>query len=571
MSRNHYIPLAALLALALLATLLISPPPAHAVTFTVNSTADTSDATPGDGMCDDGTGVCTLRAAIEEANTLNGADTINFDPTVFPPEAPATISPASDLPPLADSTAGTTIDGSGAGVIVDGNDDPNILFGFTLVSDNNVLRGLQIQRFPGDGVLIGESGNTVEYCHIGTDAAGNDLGNGWNGVNIQPFEETAGSNTVGPGNVIGFNELEGVMVRGSNNVVQGNYIGTDAAGNDLGNSGNGVNLYSLLETEGANTVGPGNVIGFNDSGGVVIWGSDNVVQGNYIGADAAGNDLGNGGSGVDIQSIEGSGGPNIVGPGNVIGFNDFDGLIIWGSNNVVLGNYIGTDATGANLGNGLSGVRINSWAAPDGASNTVGPDNVIAFNGDAGVYVDGDDADNNTITHNSIFTNTSLGIDLHDEDDLWPGVTPNDPDDADTGPNELLNFPVIISATTASVSGTACADCTVEVFVADADPSDYGEGQTFMGSGAADGAGDFNVAVSGVQAEDWVTATATDSDGNTSEFSANVQAVQAPTPTPTSTPTPTYTPMPTATPTLSPTPTATVMVKVYLPILLKGR
>jgi hypothetical protein len=277
---------------------------------------------------------------------------------------------------------------------------------------------------------------------------------------------------------------------------------------------------------------------------------------------------------VDIQSIDGSGGPNTVGPGNVIGFNDADGVTIWGSGNVVHGNFIGTDATSANLGNGWSGVRINSWAAPDGASNTVGPDNIIAFNCDAGVYVDGDDADGNTITRNAIFTNTTLGIDLHDEDDLWPGVTPNDPDDADTGPNEQLNFPIIITATTASVIGTACAGCTVEAFVADADPSGYGEGKTFMGSGAADGAGNFNVAVSGVLAEDWVTATATDGDGNTSEFSANVQAVQAPTPIPTSTPTPTATATPavTATPTPSPTltPTATVMVKVYLPLLFKG-
>ncbi len=525
MSKSHYTPLAALLALALLTTLLIGSAPARATTFTVNSTADTSDADPGDGACDDGTGACTLRAAIDEANFLAGVDTINFDPAVFPPGAPATISPASDLPPLADFDAGTTIDGSSAGVIVDGNDDPNLLFGFTLVSDNNVLRGLQIQRFPGDGVFIAENGNTVEYCYIGTDAAGNDLGNGWNGVNIQPFEENGGSNTVGPGNVIGFNELDGVMVRGSNNVVQGNYIGTDAAGNDLGNIGNGVYVFALLETEGANTVGPGNVIGFNDSDGVVLWGSDNVVQGNYIGTDAAGNDLGNGWNGVDIQSIDGSGGPNTVGPGNVIGFNDADGVTIWGSGNVVHGNYIGTDAVGADLGNDWGGVRINSWAAPDGASNTVGPDNVIAFN-DVGVYVDGDDADGNTITQNAIFTNTALGINLYDEDDLWPGVTPNDPGDADTGPNEQLNFPVIISATTASVIGTACADCTVEVFVADADPSGYGEGQTFVGSGAADGAGNFNVAVSGVQAEEWVTATATDGDGNTSEFSANVQAVE---------------------------------------------
>jgi CSLREA domain-containing protein len=526
-SRGYYTPLATLLALALLTILLISPPPAYAVTFTVNSTADTSDADPGDGTCDDGTGACTLRAAIEEANFLQGADTINFDPTVFPPGAPTTILPASDLPPLAEDTAGTTIDGSGAGVIVDGNDNPNVWFGFCLLSDNNVLKGVQIHRFSLDGVLIGGSGNTIEHCYIGADTAGNNLGNGGNGVNIQPLEETAGSNTVGPGNVIGFNELDGVIVGGNNNVVRGNYIGADAAGNDLGNVGDGVYIQSIFETEGSNTVGPGNVIGFNNADGVRIWGSDNVVRDNYIGADAAGNNLGNDAHGVAIQSLEGSSNSNTVGPGNVIGFNKFGGVAIYGSNNLVYGNTIGTDAVGNDLGNGLNGVQIYSWEAPDGASNTVGPDNVIAFNHAAGVYVDGDDADNNTITRNSIFTNTVLGIDLYDEDDVWPGVTPNDPGDADSGPNEQLNFPVIISATVASVSGTACAGCTVEVFIADADPSGYGQGKTFAGSVTADGTGNFDVAVHGVGVGEWVTATATDGDGNTSEFSANGQAVEA--------------------------------------------
>jgi len=464
-SKGCYTLLAALLALTLLTISLISPPPAHAATFTVNSTADTSDAAPGDGTCDDGTGVCTLRAAIEEANALDGADTINFDPTVFPPGAPATILLTSDSLILADSSAGTTIDGTGAGVIVDGNNNPALTEGFWLISDNNVLRRLQIQRFPGDGVLIDGSGNTVEYCYIGTDPAGNDLGNGENGVSIMSTLGTAGSNTVGPGNVIGFNDGDGVFIQGRNNVVRDNYIGTDAAGNDLGNGANG----------------------------------------------------------VDIQPIEGTGGSNTVGPGNVIGFNDFDGVIIWGSDNVVRGNYIGTDAAGKNLGNGVNGVSINSWAAPDGASNTVGPDNVIAFNGGHGVYVAGDKAEDNTITRNSIFRNRGLGIDLHDEDDVWPGVTSNDPDDTDTGPNELLNFPVISSVTAESVTGTACAGCTVEVFIADPDPSGHGEGKTFVGSGRADGTGNFNVAISGINAGDRITATATDGDGNTSEFSANVQ------------------------------------------------
>jgi CSLREA domain-containing protein len=166
-SEDCYTPLAALLALALLAALLISPPPAHATTFIINSTADTSDADPGDGTCDDGTGVCTLRAAIEETNFLEGADTINFDPTVFPPEAPATISPASDLPLLADFDAGATIDGTGAGVIVDGNDDPNLLYGFTLVSDNNVLGGC---RSIGSPVMACSLSKTATPWSIATSA-----------------------------------------------------------------------------------------------------------------------------------------------------------------------------------------------------------------------------------------------------------------------------------------------------------------------------------------------------------------------------------------------------------------
>ncbi|MCI0777121.1 MAG: CSLREA domain-containing protein [Chloroflexi bacterium] len=52
--------------------------PAYAAGFTVDSTADVVDASPGDGVCDDGSGNCTLRAAIMEANALAGADTIDL-------------------------------------------------------------------------------------------------------------------------------------------------------------------------------------------------------------------------------------------------------------------------------------------------------------------------------------------------------------------------------------------------------------------------------------------------------------------------------------------------------------
>src|SRR5688572_16702390 len=88
----------------LVATLLVFPTIASAprgispnapTTFTVNSTADSSDASPGDGICDAGAGVCTLRAAIEEANANVGADTIHFNiGTGAQTISPATVYPA---------------------------------------------------------------------------------------------------------------------------------------------------------------------------------------------------------------------------------------------------------------------------------------------------------------------------------------------------------------------------------------------------------------------------------------------------------------------------------------------
>lgn len=69
---------------------------ARASSFTVNSLLDTSDANPGDGFCDDGAGNCTLRAAIQEANSFPGADVITFSVT-------GTIFPSTSYPIIIDS------------------------------------------------------------------------------------------------------------------------------------------------------------------------------------------------------------------------------------------------------------------------------------------------------------------------------------------------------------------------------------------------------------------------------------------------------------------------------------
>lgn len=64
--------------LLLMAAMFVFSAQARAATFVVSSDVDSADAAPGNGVCADSTGRCTLRAAVQEANAFAGADTINF-------------------------------------------------------------------------------------------------------------------------------------------------------------------------------------------------------------------------------------------------------------------------------------------------------------------------------------------------------------------------------------------------------------------------------------------------------------------------------------------------------------
>src|ERR1700753_882223 len=85
----------------------LQPKAYAATTFTVNSTGDGADSNTSDGVGDDGTGHCTLRAAIEQANATPGTDTINFSVT-------GTINLTSVLPDIASDM---TISGPGSGLL----------------------------------------------------------------------------------------------------------------------------------------------------------------------------------------------------------------------------------------------------------------------------------------------------------------------------------------------------------------------------------------------------------------------------------------------------------------------
>jgi parallel beta-helix repeat protein len=282
---------------------------------------------------------------------------------------------------------------------------------------------------------------------------------------------------------------------------------------------------------------------FDGSGIYGLSSADLVIRGNYIGTDASGTvGLGNNNGIYITGSSRDTIGGTTSAERNVISGNTYDGIYLSDvRDSFIQGNYIGTQASGTGaIPNGQHGIHLDTNSSRNMIGGTAsGAGNLIASNTGGGIAIGGSDSVSNTILSNSIADNAWLGLDLG-----MDGVTANDADDADTGPNNLLNFPVIYSVTISggnvTIIGEARPGATVEFFEAAADPTGYGEGQTFVGSAVEGSASDsnetvgmvddtanqftFTFAVGSLDAGDPVTATATDASGNTSEFALNVTA-----------------------------------------------
>lgn len=496
---------------------------------------------------------------------------------------------------------GTAAAPNGIGVRIDGASFNSIgaevlaMTGATQVASVGAgERGNVISGNTNSGVVItgaAAHGNIVQGNYIGTDVSGLvDLGNGGDGVLIfNAFDNTIGPVSFGPlgfgdgpgeGNLISGNQLAGVEISGdtaSGNVVRGNMIGTDAGGAAaLGNSVDGVRIAGAPgNTVGGSGHGDGNVISGNVSDGVAILSpasTSNVVAGNLIGTDFTGYvAVPNGDAGVGIESADDNTvGGTAAGALNIISGNLGQGVAVIGGSagNFVQGNWIGTAADGlTGLGNGWQGV-LTVGTGPNTIGGTgPGAGNRIAFNGSAGVGIGADPfpLTGKAVLGNFIHDNFGLGIDLEDD-----GVDLNDAGDPDTGANARQNYPVLASATVGAsttvegtLNSTANTGFRIEFFASDAcDPSGYGEGKWYLGYDVVTTDGDGNVPINKTLTEtaepgSWVTATATDPDGNTSEFSKCVGVTGGATPTPTATPSPTPEPTPTPTPTPEPTPSPT--------------
>ncbi|HTD21246.1 MAG TPA: plastocyanin/azurin family copper-binding protein [Terriglobales bacterium] len=475
-------------------------------------------------------GAGSLRQAILDVNADPDLTTITFS---IPGGGVQTITLASALPAITNPvlldgysqsptspTPVIELNGSGAGSAT----------GLTITGGNTTVRGLVIHGFSQYGILvIGNGNNTIAGNFIGTNASGTAAAGNGDGILIQTANNTIGGTLAAARNLISGNAGSGINLNGAGataNQVLGNYIGTNAAGVAAVPNSTGISLISAgNNTIGGTTAGMANVISGNTNSGIDInspGASNNLVEGNFIGVNSAGTaTLGNN-FGVRIAGSAGPGvttnntiGGTAAGAGNVVSGNNY-GVFITGptaNNNIVVGNFIGTNAAGtaavgnaqgvqlgggtinnsiggttpaarnlisgnfqngvlilssgtngnlvqgnligvdvsgsAPLGNGAYGVTVDLGAA----NNVIGGTTVGSGNTIAynqkGVVVITNAATGNAIEGNTIFSNTVLGIDLGND-----GVTNNTPGGPHAGPNNLQNYPVLSNA-------SACDETTI--------------------------------------------------------------------------------------------------------------
>ena len=291
--------------------------------------------------------------------------------------------------------------------------------------------------------------------------------------------------------------LYGIWIQGSNTTVENCYVGTDPTGKVARPNGSN----GILVSNGANqAIIRNNLLSGNDGGGIRLFGietSNNIITNNLIGTDIAGtSSLANGGNGLVLHV--GTQGNLVI--GNLISGNQSMGISLRDSmtnQNIFEDNQIGTDINGTiPLPNGSFGIAFFN-----GSSNNIfGPGNTVAFNGDDGVLVDGAEGTEtigNQITGNAISNNQGLGIDNF------------------RGGNAELDPPVIDSIVGNVVYGTDMPNQVIELFFDESD-----EGCCYLGTIMADPFGKFSFAISDSLTDlGFITATATDTLGNTSEFS----------------------------------------------------
>jgi titin len=296
---------------------------------------------------------------------------------------------------------------------------------------SNAIIGNVISGNGTNGVFVnggGASGCIVAGNFIGTDATGElALGNHFYGVIISGGGgNQIGGTNAGTSNVISGNFQNGIALTGgaAGTLIQGNLVGLSVAGtNALPNGFDGIIITgSSSNTVGGTVAAARNLISGNAKNGIGIYMVTdvlNTVVGNYIGTDVTGTKaVPNTLAGVRVQACSNLIGGVMAGSGNVISGNGQEGIWLVGTNgnvigNVVQGNLIGLDATGAGgLGNVNAGIGVSGAAKNQIGGTNAAARNVISANGNSssglgGVFFVGAGTTGNQLLGNYIGADSS--------------------------------------------------------------------------------------------------------------------------------------------------------------------
>ncbi len=464
---------------------------ASAATFTVTTTADTG---PG-----------SFRQAILAANAAAGLDTIAFN---IPGAGPHVIAPSTDLP------------GITSPVLIDGYTQPGAALNTAGVGSNAQIRI----------VLVGSGNSNVQSLYLLGGSAGSTI----RGLAINRF---------GGGQIVALTD---------DCLITGNFIGTDPTGSIVYPSAPGTRYGIGVSGDRCRVGGPTraerNVLSGHSLYGVYVGASNVIVEGNLIGTDRTGGAALGNSCGVRIGT--GSGGPptlnariggqnaGVSTPRNVISGNTRCGIeVVSGEGHIIEGNFVGLAAFPlATIPNAGPGIRIDGGSDMRIGSATPGEiSNAIVGNDGPGVLVTGSSASTGqgvSVFGNAIYGNGGLPIDLAPGGAT--GITLNDPLDADSGPNDLLNFPELTSVSLVAggtrISGTLHSEASTNYYIdfysrASCEANGHGSASTYLGFAIAatdtSGNATFQATFADAPTSGFASATSTRSVGiaPTSEFS----------------------------------------------------
>ncbi len=345
-------------------------------TYTVNTNLAGNDLTD-DGICDfdpdPESTLCNWNSALRSANGTPGLDKIDFDI--------AEVHPPFGQPLITEP------------ILVDGTSQGRVLFNGSLRLSqigSSTVRGLAMHGASSRLTLQNFGDNIVEDNYFGTIDGETSDSSGWVWMDDSPRNQIGGTtaearNLFAPtgGTAIQISSRNASDAGSIDNEVRGNYVGTDASGlNPIGGIGIGI---AITKTEN-NTIGslsPGgrNVVA---QGVRLVNAADNLVQGNYIGTDASGTAAIGNRPGIVVHANRNTIGGTISAARNVISGNT-NGITLEGtsSQNLIQGNYIGLDATGAAiLGNQGRGVQVDQSSNNTIGGVVEGAGNVITGNRD---------------------------------------------------------------------------------------------------------------------------------------------------------------------------------------------